>query len=365
MAKHKNPAPDTRDEKAAELAADLPSESAELLAVALVAVGELHAAVLASDGAGAERAADRYDAAVWKLNGGTFFGSMGDECAAGCVIERHCRAMPGSVPMWGQGGEFLIAVDGIRALVEFEAGFGLMHSHFQFHAVDLDRSFISQTGYRSHFDTAQGGMTVDQVATAIFRAYLAEQKRPLMLDAADRDRLAGQALPGWLAESMPTPCREPATVPAGFVLVDVVLPAHRAFVVRKWADAARAKLAELRRVAQETATRQAEERRQASKTFVEDARNRDGAANGRIELRKRYQVARVHHPCFARDVGKVVIVDRFAGSGMVWAHDDKPITYRTNRAGRRVVDFDPQCVQSLYHMNDLEPVSGELDSKIE
>ncbi|WP_229689314.1 hypothetical protein [Xanthomonas oryzae] len=135
--------------------------------------------------------------------------------------------------------------------------------------------------------------------------------------------------------------------------------------MRKWADAARSKLAELRRTAMETAAREAGERRQASKAFVEDARNRDGAADGRITLRGRYRVARVHHPCFARDVGKVVIVDRFAGSGMVWGHDDKPITYRTNRAGRRVVDFAPQCVQSLYHMDDLEPVEGEQDSKIE
>ncbi|CAE6823659.1 Protein KlcB [Paraburkholderia aspalathi] len=363
MAKRHNS--DERDEKAAELAGELPTDSAELLAFALATVSELHAAVLAGDGAEAERAGDRYEAAVWKLNGGTFFGSMGDEYAAGSVIERHCRAAPGTVPMWGQCGEFLIVVDGIRAVVEVDFGFGMLHAEFEFYAVDLDRPFISETGYRAHYDTAQGGMTVDQAATEIFRTYLPEQKRPLMIDAGDRDRLAGDALPAWLAELVPAPRREPATVPAGYVLVDVVLPAHRAFVARKWADAARTRLAELQRVAQEAAAKADEERRKASRTFVENARKKAGETDGRVELRMRYRVTRVHHPCFSRDVGKVVIADRFAGRGMVWAHDDKPITYRTNRNGRRVVDFDPSCVQSLYNVDDLEPAEGERGSKIE
>ena len=37
----------------------------------------------------------------------------------------------------------------------------------------------------------------------------------------------------------------------------------------------------------------------------------------------------------------------------VWAHEDKPVTYRTNRAGRRVVDHDPRCIQSIYSFDDL------------
>lgn len=358
-------APADRDQYAAELAAELPVEGVELLALAAASVGELHAAVLACDGEGAERAAQRYEACVWKLNGGTFFGSNGDESAAGCVIERHCRAEPGFVPMWGQRGEFLITVEGIRALVEFDAGFGLLHCHFAFHAVDLDAPFISETGYRSHFETAQGGMTVDQVAVGVFGRFLPEKDGRTMIGAADRDRLADEAVPAWLDSLEPAARREPASLPAGYVLVDAILQAHRAFVVRKWAEAARKRLVELRETAQQHATEQAEKRREASKAMVEDAKRKDAEADGRIALRGRYRVARVHHPVFAHDVGKIVIVDRFAGSGMVWAHDDKPVTYRTNRAGRQVVAFDPQCVQSLYHMDDLEPVEGAQDSKIE
>jgi hypothetical protein len=186
-----------------------------------------------------------------------------------------------------------------------------------------------------------------------------------MIDAGDRDRLADEALPGWLDNLEPAARREPATLPAGYVLVDVILPPHQAFIARKWAEAARKRLVPLREAAQQAAAERAEERRKGSTALVEDARTKQAEADGRIALRGRYRVARVHHPVFARDVGKVVIVDRFAGLGMVWAHDDKPVTYRTNRAGRRVVAFDPCCVQSLYHIDDLEPFEEKQDGKIE
>lgn len=61
------------------------------------------------------------------------------------------------------------------------------------------------------------------------------------------------------------------------------------------------------------------------------------------------------HPSASRDVGKRVIVDRVNPEyGSVWAHDDKPVTYRTNRAGRRVVDHDPRCIQTIYGVDQLQ-----------
>ena len=100
-----------RDEAAADLAAELPEERAGLLAVAAEAVAACHAAVLASDGAAAEAAANRYDASIWKLNGGTYQGCKdgANPEAAGTLIELHCSAAPSVVPMWGQSGEFLMA----------------------------------------------------------------------------------------------------------------------------------------------------------------------------------------------------------------------------------------------------------------
>ncbi len=186
---------------AAELLAELPADRDGLLAAAVAAVVEIDAAVMRGDGAAAELAGDRYEAIIWKLNGGTNFGCMADDEAAGRVIERHCAAVPGDVPLWGQRGQFLAVAGDVRALVEYEAGYGgPLNAHFQFHAVDLDRPFISATGYRSHFDTARGCMTVDEVARGILTAMLAEKKRPVLIEANYRDRLADAPCPiGWPA----------------------------------------------------------------------------------------------------------------------------------------------------------------------
>ena len=107
---------DERDELMAELAASMPTDRVGLLDLARAAVAELHAGVMACDDAAVERATTRYEAVTWKLNGGTFFGCQGGPEAAGCVIDRHCSAAPGDVPCWGQAGQFLVEVEGLRAL---------------------------------------------------------------------------------------------------------------------------------------------------------------------------------------------------------------------------------------------------------
>lgn len=88
---------------------------------------------------------------------------------------------------------------GVRCLVEVGDGFGsLLDLHFAFHVVDLDGPFISETDYRSHFETAQGGMTVDQVAAAVFAGYLKAHRRYLTAEAAQQAcRQAGAPLAGW------------------------------------------------------------------------------------------------------------------------------------------------------------------------
>lgn len=234
---------DVRGEMMAKLAALMPTDRAGLLAVAKVAADELHAGVMACDDDAVKLAKNRYEAATWKLNGGTLFGSQGDQEAAGCLIDRYCSAEPGDVPGWGQLGQFLIEAKGLRALVDFGGGIGLMGCHFVFNAVDLDKPFVSETGYRSHFDRLRGGITVDAAASAIF-SDLIKTKRLEQIEQASRDRLARCALPEWLVNLVPAPCRVPATpiVPKGFALVDVVLPAHRAFIVRKWATDAQVKI---------------------------------------------------------------------------------------------------------------------------
>lgn len=386
---------------AADLLAALPADRDGLLAAAVAAVVEIDAAVMRGDGAAAEVAGDRYEAIIWKLNGGTNFGCMADDEAAGRVIERHCAAVQGDVPLWGQRGQFLAVAGDVRALVEYEAGYGgPLNAHFQFHAVDLDRPFISATGYRSHFDTARGCMTVDEVARGILAAMLAEKKRPVLIEASYRDRLADAPLPDWLAGLVPPARREPATVtiPPGFVLVDVVLPAHKAFIARRWAADAAAKVKAARAAKSDakgkagvagrgrdpastetamtcsTVKTDDDEQTQGGPTPAEatmpksrpascsTVRNGDAGPADLVEFApapgQRCEIVSVHHPVFAKEIGKrVIIVKVHPDTRQVWAHDDRPVTYKTNRAGRRVVDSDPSCIQSIYGFDQLRLIT--------
>lgn len=352
---------------AAELLAELPTDRIELLDTALQAVVEIDAAIMRGDGEAAEAASDRYEAVIWKMNGGTHVGSMADHDAPGQVVERYCAADPGEVPLWGQRGQFLVADGDMRALVEYEAGYGgPLDAHFQFHAIDLDKPFISETGYRSHFDTARGSMTVDEVAHGILAAQRAEKKRPVMVEASYRDRLADASLPAWLAGLEPPARREPATVlvPPGFVLVDVVLRPHRAFIARRWAAEAATKIKAAKAAGLNAKRKGAgPERDPASPEptmTCSIARNDDRGPGDRVEFRpgQRCEIVSVHHPVFAKYIGKrIIIVKVHPETRQVWAHDDRPVTYKTNRAGRRVVDSDPSCIQSVYGFDQLRLIT--------
>ena len=72
---------------------------------------------------------------------------------------------------------------------------------------------------------------------------------------------------------------------------------------------------------------------------------------------QRYRIVKVHHPCFEKSIGNIVVITKvFPGGRSVFAHDDRPVTYRRNRNGRMVVDYDPRCVQTVYGMDSLEPI---------
>nr|BCT99929.1 hypothetical protein [uncultured bacterium] len=373
--KRKMPAPQGQDwnTPAAELLAELPTDRDDLLAAAVAAVVEIDAAIMRGDGAAAEAASDRYEAIIWTMNGGTRTGCMAGHDAPGQVIERHCAAVPGEVPLWGQRGQFLVTDGDMRALVEYETGYsGPLGAHFQFHVIDLDRPFISETGYRSHFDTARGCMTVDEVARGILAAHRADKKRPVMVKASYRDRLADDPLPAWLAGLEPPARREPATVvvPPGFVLVDVVLPSHRAFIARRWAAEAAtkikaAKAADLNAKGKGAGPEPDPASPEAAmpSTGAESCsivKDDDGGPAESVEFKpgQRCEISSVHHPAFASYIGKrVIIVKVHPDTRQVWAHDDRPIKYKTNRAGRRVVDSDPSCIQSIYGFDQLRLIT--------
>ena len=318
-----------RDKQAAELAASMPDDQAALLDVAMASVDDLHAAAIGGDQKATRAAADRYEATVWKLNGGTFFGCMADVNAPGHLVERHCRAVPGEVPKWGQSGDFLIEVEGIRAMVEFGDGMSLLHTEFIFHAVDLDKPFISETGYRCHYDDIYLRQCVDEAAAAVFAAYLKDKKHPI--DEEYRDRLAKGLLPAWLVRLDPPACRSPATisVPPGHELVDVILPKHQAFIARKWAAQAQERLAA-----------------KAADLY---------AKKGMFKPGLRCEVVKVYRRCFAKELGKPVIITRVDPDSMqVWAYMDRPVEYKICK-GRREIFYDPKCRTYRFHFDQLRP----------
>lgn len=203
-----------QNEQVMQLAAALPEAAPALLDVAMQAVRDIDAAVRAGDDPSLALATARYDAVVWKLNGGTFFGCDGGPNASAAVVGRHCAAVPGAVPLWGQNGEFLIEVEGIRAVVRVEGPRFSWMNHFEFHAIDPDTPFISETGYRSHFARPVGECTVDDAAALHLRAILAEKGR-VMIEVKRRPEIAaGERFP-WVRVVAPVPAAVSAYVEQG------------------------------------------------------------------------------------------------------------------------------------------------------
>jgi hypothetical protein len=195
----------SRDEiKFNALACLLPDDQAGLLRVAEDATRAFDAAIMARDSGAADAAADQIDAVVWKLNGGTFFGCRADDDSPANLVAQHCAAAPGIPPLWGQLGEFLTEAAGVRALVRVSSGFSTTRFHLNFHAIDVDVPFISETGYRSHFVAPVLGCTVAEAAQGYLAGLVkSEGRKMIALDARTRCRELTCALP-WLALTAPS-----------------------------------------------------------------------------------------------------------------------------------------------------------------
>jgi len=109
-----------------------------------------------------------------KLNGGEP-GILAGPDAPGCMLEHQTAAPVGTVPFWGQIGDFIIEVESMRIRVEMDGMFGICARHiswmnFSAHAVDWDKPFLSETGYRSFMGLNTPlvlGMTPDQFAAEV------------------------------------------------------------------------------------------------------------------------------------------------------------------------------------------------------
>jgi len=148
----------------AEIAATLPDNEAGMIEQARQAIAAFDRAVMRGDSQAATQAADRYDAVTWRLNNGTFFGCRSSDVSAGSRVERACSKAPGEVPGWGQKGAFVVSVNGMRAIVETHPHSLRYAQWLNFHAIDLERRFLSETGFRSHLQPFTPGVTIQQAA---------------------------------------------------------------------------------------------------------------------------------------------------------------------------------------------------------
>lgn len=161
-----------------------------------------HAAMMAGDEAETMRLREEAGLLATKLNGGAP-GILAGEEAPGCVLMRETAAESGCLPLWGQRGNFVIAVRGCRVSIEMEGIFGIGSASsywpgFSAHAVDWDRRFISGTGYRSflglHGDPVPD-IGPDGFATCVIERFVEGHLNGQLVPIGDgyRERIAARA----------------------------------------------------------------------------------------------------------------------------------------------------------------------------
>jgi hypothetical protein len=163
-------------------AGHLPGTLAEALPYYRELIESHHAAMLAADASETLRLREgAYMLANWLGQGDP--GILADDDSPGCRLDRETRAEPGSTPMWGQRGDFCIAVGDMRVRVEMDGIFGIgmlsgFWPGFSAHAVEPDLPFLSETGYRSflgvHADPVPG-LAPQVFVREILAAYVARE----------------------------------------------------------------------------------------------------------------------------------------------------------------------------------------------
>lgn len=177
----------------------LPVDPAELEVRAERVLQLYHDAMLAADVQALDDAHLVYRACVIKLNGGTNFGSASIQDA----LAAKFAAPAGQVPKWGQAGEFLLEIEGMRIVVKMDVGSLANHCGAELSAVDFDKPFISRTGYRHQFmaPAQHVGRTVDQAVRAEVLELLAGEGKAVAIDQ-EHGTAKGRKVYPWLADAL-------------------------------------------------------------------------------------------------------------------------------------------------------------------
>jgi hypothetical protein len=141
-----------------------------------------HAAMLAADVSAVQAIRKEAQDLAIKLNGGELCGIDGGEGSPVDLLEKATDAPVGQVPLWGQRGRYTVKVGAMPIEIEQDGIFGIgcgmsFWLGFRAHAVEPDKAFLSETGYRSflgvHGD-ATPGMTPDRIATEVCSTFIAK-----------------------------------------------------------------------------------------------------------------------------------------------------------------------------------------------
>lgn len=175
--------------------AHLPSTMEEAIPFFRILLRSHHAAMLAANVDETMRLRREARRLALRLNGGEA-GILAGPDAPGCVLDRESAAAPGTVPLWGQSGVFLIEVAGMNVRVGLDGVFGTVSAvsfwpGFAAHAVELERPFLSETGYRSFLGMRaepEPDLLPDEFVRKVIAAYVSRELKGRLLSVEPRYR---------------------------------------------------------------------------------------------------------------------------------------------------------------------------------
>lgn len=173
--------------------AHLPGTWEEALPFYWTLLEEHHAAMMMADTEDTMRLRKEAHNLAVKLNDGEA-GILAHEDAPGCVLGRKTAAPECSEPLWGQQGAFIVEIGSMKVRIEIAGIFGIAGAHcywpgFSAHAVEFDKPFLSETGYRSFlgiYADAQPGMTPAEFVEQIIGAHIDGALKGKLLPIAAR-----------------------------------------------------------------------------------------------------------------------------------------------------------------------------------
>ena len=114
------------------------------------AINLLHDACVGGDESLIKSTYNSYEQVLYEVHEGSS-SILGKNSLAMEALE-SCAASPGTVPLWGQIGEFALIVDGVETLVKYHPQYHRWNAmHFAFYALDQFKPYISETGFKSLF----------------------------------------------------------------------------------------------------------------------------------------------------------------------------------------------------------------------